>query len=112
MRKLCSAKKCQAETLNGLSGLGDLIVTCASTLSRNYRFGRLIAEGFTIGEARERIGMSVEGIYSCVSGYELGQKYHIPVPITNVIYDVLNEGLSPNEGVVQLLRRKIKEEHE
>jgi len=111
MRKLCVAKKCKPETLNGLSGLGDLIVTCSSTLSRNYRFGRLIAEGLSLEEAKEKIGMIVEGVYTTVSGYELGQKYHIPIPITEVAYKVLYEDLLPDNAVKSLLQRTIKEEH-
>jgi len=111
MRKLCTAKKAIPETLNGLSGLGDLIVTCSSTLSRNYRFGRLIAEGLSLEEAKEKIGMIVEGVYTTVSGYELGKKYGIPIPITEAGYKVLYEGFPSSNAVKALLQRTIKEEH-
>jgi glycerol-3-phosphate dehydrogenase (NAD(P)+) len=111
MRKLCVVKQCKPETLNGLSGLGDLCVTCLSNLSRNYRFGRLIAEGLSPEGARQKIGMAVEGIYSCVSARELARKHHVPVPITEVTYAIIYEGLDPREAVKQLLTRAIKEEH-
>lgn len=111
MRKLSIAKSCLAETLNGLSGLGDLAVTCMSNHSRNYRFGRLLAEGFSPEGARQKIGMAVEGIYSCVSARELGKKHYIPVPITEATYSVIYEGLDPHEAVKGLLQRAIKEEH-
>lgn len=111
MRKLSSAKNCSAETLNGLSGLGDLAVTCMSSHSRNYRFGKLIAEGFSPEGARQKIGMAVEGIYTCVSARELGLKHQIPVPITEATYSIIYEGLDPREAVRGLLQRAIKEEH-
>lgn len=111
MRKLCVVKHCKPETLNGLSGLGDLCVTCLSQLSRNYRFGRLISEGFSPEGARQKIGMAVEGIYSCVSARELARLHHVPVPITDATYDIIYEGLDPREAVKALLTRTIKEEH-
>jgi glycerol-3-phosphate dehydrogenase (NAD(P)+) len=111
MRKLCVVKGCKPETLNGLSGLGDLCVTCLSRHSRNYRLGRLIAEGLSPEGARQKIGMAVEGIYSCVSARELAHKHHIPVPITDATYAVIFQGMDPREAVKLLLTRAIKEEH-
>lgn len=111
MRKLCVVKKSKPETLNGLSGLGDLCVTCLSRHSRNYKYGRLIAEGFSPEGARQKIGMAVEGIYSVVSARQLGRKYNIPVPITEATYSIIYEGLDPREAVKALLTRAIKEEH-
>jgi glycerol-3-phosphate dehydrogenase (NAD(P)+) len=111
MRKLSPSKGCNPQTLNGLSGLGDLCVTCLSSLSRNYRFGRLIAEGFSLEDAKIKIGMVVEGAYTCVSARELGMKYDVALPITEAIYRILYEGLSPHEAVKALFQRAIKEEH-
>jgi glycerol-3-phosphate dehydrogenase (NAD(P)+) len=111
MRKLSCAKDCLPETLNGLSGLGDLAVTCMSVHSRNYRFGRLLADGLSPEGARQKIGMAVEGVYTCVSARELGKKHHIPVPITEATYGVIYEGIDPREAVKALLQRAIKEEH-
>jgi len=111
IRKLSASKNAQPETLNGLSGLGDLCVTCLSTHSRNYRFGNLIAEGLSPQEAKNVIGMVVEGMYSCVSALQLGKKHNIPVPITEVIHGILYEGKNPQDAVKLLLSREIKEEH-
>lgn len=111
IRKLCVVKNCKPETLNGLSGMGDLCVTCMSVHSRNYRFGRLVAEGFSPEGARQKIGMAVEGIYTCVSARELGHKHDIPVPITEATYQIIYGGLDPREAVKTLLQRAIKEEH-
>ena len=111
IRKLSVTKGCSPETLNGLSGMGDLCVTCLSTLSRNYSFGRLIAEGLDPKAAREKIGMAVEGMYTCVSARQLGQKHKIPVPITEAIYSILYQQLNPRDAVKALLQRAIKEEH-
>jgi len=111
MRKLCLVKQCKPETLNGLSGMGDLCVTCLSTHSRNYRYGRLIAEGFSPEGARQKIGMAVEGVYSCVSARQLGRKFNVPVPITEATFAIIYEGMHPKEAVAALLQRLIKEEH-
>lgn len=111
MRKLGVAKKCSPETLNGLSGMGDLCVTCISQSSRNYRFGKLIAEGFSPEGARQKIGMAVEGAYTCVAARELGMKYQVPLPITEATYSIIYDGLDPRQAVRALLQRAIKEEH-
>ena len=111
IRKLCVVKDCKPETLNGLSGMGDLCVTCMSRHSRNYRFGKLVAEGLSPEGAKQKIGMAVEGIYTCVSARELGKKYKIPVPITEATYQIIYGGLDPREAVKALLTRAIKEEH-
>jgi glycerol-3-phosphate dehydrogenase (NAD(P)+) len=111
MRKLCVVKHAKPETLNGLSGLGDLCVTCLSQHSRNYRFGLLVAEGLSPEAARQKIGMAVEGVYTCVSGHELAKKHHIPVPIIDAAYAIIYQGLEPREAVRALLTRTVKEEH-
>jgi glycerol-3-phosphate dehydrogenase (NAD(P)+) len=111
IRKLSVTKGCKMETLNGLSGMGDLCVTCLSKHSRNYRFGKLIAEGYTAKQAKEKIGMAVEGVYTSVSALQLAKKHAIAVPITEAIYAILYEGLNPKDAVKALLQRAIKEEH-
>ncbi len=111
IRKLATVKGCEEATLNGLSGMGDLCVTCLSTHSRNYNFGRALAEGLSADEARKKIGMAVEGIYSCVSAHQLGKENHIPLPITDSVYRILNEGLPPQQAVQILMQREAKEEH-
>lgn len=111
IRKLSVVKGCSPETLNGLSGLGDLCVTCLSKHSRNYTFGRLIADGLDPQAAKEQIGMVVEGAYTCVSACQLAKKAHIEIPISQAIYSILYEGLNPRDAVKSLLQRAIKEEH-
>jgi glycerol-3-phosphate dehydrogenase (NAD(P)+) len=111
IRKLSVTKGCKAETLSGLSGMGDLCVTCLSKLSRNYRYGFLIAEGLTPEQAKEQIGMVVEGAYTCVSALQLGEKAHIPLPITEAVFAIIYNQLSPSDAVRALLQRAIKEEH-
>lgn len=111
IRKLSIVKGCRPETLSGLSGMGDLCATCLSTLSRNYIFGKLLAEGLTPDEAREKIGMVVEGAYTCVSALQLSRKANVPVPITEAVYSIIYEGLNAKEAVEALLTRAVKQEH-
>ena len=111
IRKLSSTKGCNPETLNGLAGLGDLCVTCMSVHSRNYRFGRFLAEGLDPNAAKEKVGQAVEGVYSCVSALQLSEKANIPVPISEAVYKVIYDGLDPREAVKVLFQRQIKDEH-
>ena len=110
MRKLSTVKGAKADTLNGLSGLGDLCVTSLSSLSRNYKFGKLLAEGVPKDVAKQKIGMVVEGEYTCVSACQMGKKANIAVPISDAIFAIIYEGLDPLDAVKGLLRREIKEE--
>ncbi|MDF2576741.1 MAG: hypothetical protein K0S74_225 [Chlamydiales bacterium] len=110
MRKLSVTKQCNPETLNGLAGLGDLCVTCLAN-SRNYRFGRLLAQGLSVEEAKLKIGMVVEGVYSCLSAIQLAEKNGIPIPISQMTYQILYEGMKPIDAVKALMTRTIKEEH-
>lgn len=112
MRRLSVTKGCNPETLNGLSGMGDLCVTCLSVLSRNYSFGRLIAEGLSIEDAKQEIGMVVEGAYTCYSAMQLAEKAGIELPIGEIVYKIIKEGLDPKKAVKQLLDREVKEEFE
>ena len=111
MRKLAVARGCLSDTINGLGGMGDLCVTCLSSLSRNYRFGSLIAQGASPDKAKETIGMVVEGANTCVSACELGVKYDIPMPISEAVRKIIYEGLNPRDAVIELFSRAIKEEH-
>ncbi len=100
----------KAETFNGLTGFGDLIVTCTSIHSRNRRAGILIGEGKTTEEAIEKVGMVVEGIKACRAFYELGRKEDVSMPITEVLYKVLFEDKDPKIGVYDLMSRNKKSE--
>ena len=111
IRKLSVTKGAKPETLNGLSGLGDLCVTCLSTHSRNSKFGRLIGQGFSFKEAEKKINMTVEGAYTCAAALQLAEQAQIEVPITQAVYSILYEDMNPKDAVKQLLQRAIKEEH-
>ena len=100
----------QKETLYGLSGLGDLIVTCLSEHSRNRTAGKLMGQGKTLEEARNQIGMVIEGVDNIEVAYELAQKYDVDMPIVNAVYDMLYNNLSPKEGVIRLMTRDKKAE--
>jgi glycerol-3-phosphate dehydrogenase (NAD(P)+) len=111
IRKLAVAQGCKADTLNGLSGLGDLCLTCSSLISRNCRFGNLLAQGLSPQEAQQKIGMVVEGAYTCVSALQLSKQLDIPMPITEMVHRIIYEGFSIQKAVQMLMDRAIKEEH-
>ena len=98
------------DTFYGLTGLGDLIVTCNSMHSRNRRAGMLIGQGKTIDETRKEIGMTIESIDNIEVAYKLAKMYNIEVPIINSVYDVLFNNLDPKEALTMLMTRDLKEE--
>lgn len=102
----------KAETFAGLSGIGDLIVTCTSMHSRNRRAGILIGQGKTAAQAIEEVGMTVEGYVSSKCAYQLSQRVGIEMPIINEIYYVLYENKSAKEAVKDLMGRSKKHEAE
>ncbi len=93
------------KTFAGLSGIGDLIVTCTSMHSRNRRAGIKIGEGCSLQEAIQSVGMVVEGVKTAKSAYELANKYEVKMPITQEIYKVLYEGKDVKNSVVSLMMR-------
>lgn len=95
-------------TFYGLSGLGDLIVTCLSEHSRNRRAGKLIGKGLSVEEAKKEIGMTIESIDNIEVAYELSKKYNIEMPIVSAVYDVLYNNLKPQEAVEMLMTREKK----
>ena len=110
IRKLSQVKKCNKETLSGLAGMGDLCVTCLSTDSRNYQFGQKLAKNESAQQAKDEIGMVVEGAYTCSAALELSKKSGIPIPITEAVHAVIYEGKNPKDAVSLLLSRSVKEE--
>lgn len=99
-------------TFFGLSGLGDLILTCSSDESRNRRAGRLIGKGKTIEEAKKEIGMTIESVENIEVAKKLAEKYDVEMPIVNAAYDVLYNNLKPQDAVNKLMTRAIKFEKE
>lgn len=109
--KLAREYGARLETLYGLSGMGDLCMTSSSLLSRNFRFGHMLAQGMSTESAKEKIGMVVEGTYSTVAALELSQKAGVAMPITEMVYKITYEGLDPMQAALELMQRTIKEEH-
>lgn len=101
----------RAETFNGLSGIGDLIVTCASVHSRNRKAGYLIGQGKTMKQAMEEVKMVVEGVYSAKAAIQLAEKYNVSMPIIEQVNKVLFEDKPAEEGVRELMLRDKKDEH-
>ena len=100
----------EEKTFYGLSGLGDLIVTCSSEHSRNRRAGRFIGQGHTVEETRVLVGQTIESIDNIESAYKLAKELGVEMPIVNVVYDILYNGLDPKEAVDILMTRKLREE--
>ncbi len=100
----------QKETLYGLSGLGDLIVTCLSEHSRNRKAGKLIGQGKTLEEAKKEVGMTIESIDNIEVAYELGKIHNIEMPIVEGVYQILYKNLKPEEAVNMLMNRAKKPE--
>lgn len=112
MARLGVALGGRRETFAGLAGMGDLIVTCTSLNSRNYRAGILIGQGVPVDQAIARIGAVVEGYYAVDSARELAARLGVEMPITQAAYEVLYEGRSPREALQALMRRKKRHEIE
>lgn len=98
------------ETFSGLTGIGDLIVTCTSMHSRNRRAGILIGQGVAAQDAVKEIGMVVEGINACKAFYELKERLGVSMPITDVLYNVLFNGKASKDAVQDLMKRSKKDE--
>lgn len=99
------------ETFYGLTGMGDLIVTCTSMHSRNRRAGILIGKGMTLDEALKEIGMVVEGVKACKAFYDLKEHLEVSMPITDLLYKVIFEGEDPVSGIQELMLRDKKSEN-
>lgn len=99
-----------AETFYGLSGIGDLIVTCASVHSRNRKAGYLMGKGYTMEQAMAEVRMVVEGVYSAKAARGLAEKYHVEMPIVEEVNRVLFGGKSPSDAVNDLMLRDKKVE--
>lgn len=100
------------ETFMGLTGVGDLIVTCMSMHSRNRRFGILIGQGVAPKEALEQIGMTVEGYHACAIAQELAKKYGVDMPIVQECYNILYDSTPPSQAIDNLMLRPRKHERE
>lgn len=96
------------DTFYGLSGLGDLIVTCSSQFSRNRKAGILIGQGKTLEETKKEVGMTIESVENIEVAYKLGKIHNVDMPIVNAVYDILYNNLTPKDAVLQLMTRDKK----
>ncbi|MDO5708237.1 MAG: NAD(P)H-dependent glycerol-3-phosphate dehydrogenase [Andreesenia angusta] len=112
MAKLGIKMGASGATFSGLSGIGDLIVTCTSIHSRNRRAGILMGKGHTSKEATEEIGMVVEGIKTTKAAYEISKKYGVEMPITTELYKMIFEDNPLDDAVYSLMSRSKKHELE
>lgn len=110
LMRLADRFDAQRDTLMGLSGMGDLILTCTDNKSRNRRLGLAIAEGLSLDDACRQIGQSVEGIAATRAAHALGLKFDIELPIVTQLQGVLEAKNTPREAVRSLLSRDIKPE--
>jgi glycerol-3-phosphate dehydrogenase (NAD(P)+) len=99
-------------TFSGLTGIGDLIVTCTSVHSRNWRAGNLLGRGQNLEEVLENMGMVVEGVRTTKAAYQLAEKYNVNMPITNALYNILFNGINPKDAVDDLMSRQKTHEME
>ena len=109
--RLAIAMGAAPETLSGLTGIGDLIVTCESKHSRNRKAGMLIGQGYTMDQATAEVKMVVEGIYSAKAALALAKKYNVEIPIIEEVNKVLFEDKPAKEAVSELMLRDKRTEH-
>ena len=112
MGRLALAMGAKFETLSGLTGMGDLIVTCASMHSRNRKAGMLMGQGYTMQQAMDEVKMVVEGVYSAKAAVALAQKYQVSMPIIEQVNEVLFQDKPAKEAVRELMLRDKKVEHD
>ena len=110
MKRLGVSLGADPETFAGLTGVGDLIVTCTSMHSRNRRCGIMIGEGVRPSEATQKVGMVVEGMFTTIAAYELAKRVGVEMPITECIYECINEKIDAREAVEILMGRDKKNE--
>ena len=112
MTRMGSAMGGDYRTFNGLSGMGDLVVTCCSRHSRNRRAGELIGKGYSLEECLDTIGMVVEGAHTTRVLYQLADELRVDIPITRACYDILYHHVPPGQAVHELMKRRKKHESE
>lgn len=111
MGRLAIAMGASYETLSGLTGIGDLIVTCESKHSRNRKAGMLMGQGYTMQQAMDEVKMVVEGVYSAKAAIALAKKYDVDMPIIEAVNKVLFEDKQAKEAVTELMMRDKRSEH-
>jgi glycerol-3-phosphate dehydrogenase (NAD(P)+) len=110
--RLGNAMGANSLTFAGLAGVGDLIVTCTSQHSRNWRAGSMLAQGLALEEVLEKMGMVVEGVRTTKAAKRLSEIHSVEMPITQQLYKVLFEGKEPSKAVGALMGRVRTHEYE
>lgn len=110
MQKLAEVMGAQSQTIYGLAGLGDLVLTATDNQSRNRRFGLYLGQGMSIEDAQNKVKQVVEGVNSVHAVMHLIKRYHLELPITQQVFDIVYHGLSPQEAVKNLINRSPTEE--
>lgn len=108
--RLGLAMGCQEGTFSGLTGIGDIVVTATSTNSRNHNAGVLIGQGYSLQETLDKVGMVVEGINVLEAAKELEHEYNVELPIIDVVYAIVKEGVPVSNAIPMLFGRKTKSE--
>lgn len=108
--RLGAAMGADPVTFTGLSGIGDLVLTCTTDLSRNRTVGFKLGQGIKLNDILKDMKMVAEGIKTTKSVYELGKEYSVELPIINEVYAILYEGKSPKDAVINLMGRSLKKE--
>ena len=111
MTRLGMARGGRMETFMGLSGMGDLVVTCYSNHSRNLTAGRLLAKGMPLDECLKQIGQVVEGVPNTLSTYQMARALGVRTPITDAMYEILYMGKHPSDALQELMVRDLREEN-
>ena len=110
LMRMAESLQIRRDTLMGLAGVGDLILTCTDNQSRNRRFGLALADGLSINEARRSVGQAVEGIAAIRAAHQLSAKLKIEMPIVEQLFEVIENGKAPSLAVQTLLSRKQRDE--
>ena len=110
MTRLAEALGGRAETLSGLAGLGDMVLTCTGDLSRNRRVGILLAEGQTLEQITGSMRMVAEGVHTTYAAYDLAVKHNLDMPIVKAMYQILKNGKTPREAIHELMERPLRGE--
>jgi glycerol-3-phosphate dehydrogenase (NAD(P)+) len=110
IRRLAVALGARSETLNGLAGFGDLMLTCTGDLSRNRRVGLMLAEGLSLSDILPKLGQVAEGVRCAPVVRQKAAELGVDMPITQTVCDVLFNGLTPQNAVAHLLARQPKRE--
>lgn len=108
--RLGVAMGARATTFAGLSGFGDALTTCFSTLSRNYRLGAMLATGMNLDQALEELGQTAEGVPTTRATVKLAERLNVEMPITEAAYRVLFKGVNPVDAISELMQRELQHE--